>query len=65
MRVLLQLIQPTGSIAMQLGPIDAQILLVKDLVSNLFTKKDVGVAMSIIESVGKLKTAILSTLSVT
>lgn len=53
LRVLLQLIQPTGAIAMQQGPIDAQILLVKDLVGHLFTKKDLGIAMSIIESVCK------------
>lgn len=53
LRVLLQLIQPNGAIALHQGPIDAQILLVKDLVGHLFTKKDLGVAMSIIESVCK------------
>lgn len=51
LRVLLQLIQPTGAIAMQQGPLDAQIFLVKDLIGQLFTKNDLNAAMSIIESV--------------
>lgn len=53
LRVVLQLIQPGGAISMQQGPIDAQSLLIKELIHYPYEKNDLGIAMSIIESVCK------------
>lgn len=55
LRVVLQLIQPGGAISMQQGPIDAQSLLIRELIHYSYEKNDLGIAMSIIESVCKLK----------
>lgn len=53
LRVVLQLIQPGGAISMQQGPIDAQSVLIKEMLSYQYEKSDLGVVMSIIESVCK------------
>lgn len=53
LRVVLQLVQPGGAISMQQGPLDAQNLLIKELITFQYEKTDLGVAMSIIESVCK------------
>lgn len=53
LRVVLQLVQMGGAIAIQKGPTDAQILLIKELIGFQYTTDDLGVAMSIIESVCK------------
>lgn len=53
LRVLQSLIQPNGAIANQQGPIDAQNQLIKELISYQYEKTDLGIAMSIIESVCK------------
>ncbi|XP_055678934.1 baculoviral IAP repeat-containing protein 6 isoform X2 [Lutzomyia longipalpis] len=52
--VLQSLIQPNGAIANQQGPIDAQNQLIKELTSYQYEKTDLGIAMSIIESVSHL-----------
>ncbi|XP_059612083.1 baculoviral IAP repeat-containing protein 6 [Phlebotomus argentipes] len=54
LRVLQSLIQPNGAIANQQGPIDAQNQLIKELISYQYEKTDLGIAMSIIESVSFL-----------
>lgn len=53
LRVVLQLVQPGGAISLQQGPLDAQNLLIKELITFQYEKTDLGVAMSIIESVCK------------
>lgn len=53
LRVVLQLVQPGGAISMQQGPLDAQNLLIKELITFQYEKSDLGVAMSIVESVCK------------
>lgn len=53
LRVVLHLVQPGGSISNQQGPIDAQCQLIKELTVFQYEKTDLGVAMSIIESVCK------------
>lgn len=54
LRVVRQLVQPGGAISMQQGPIDAQNLLIKECIQFPYEKADLGIAMSIIESVCKL-----------
>lgn len=53
LRVVLQLVQMGGAIAIQKGPTDAQTLLIKELIGFHYTINDLSVAMSIIESVCK------------
>lgn len=53
LQVLLHLIQYDGAISIQQGPIDAQSRLIKELLTLQYEKTDLGVAMSIIESVCK------------
>ena len=54
LRVVLNLIQQDGAICKQHGPIDAQSQLIKELLNYQYQKSDLGVAMSIIESVSHL-----------
>lgn len=54
LRVVLNLIQQDGAICKQHGPIDAQSQLIKELLGHQYQKSDLGVAMSIIESVSYL-----------
>lgn len=54
LRVVLQLVQPGGAISMQQGPMDAQSLLIQELISCQYEKADQNVGMSIIESVSHL-----------
>lgn len=54
LRVCHSLIQQDGAISKQLGPIDAQNQLIKELLSYQYQKTDLGIAMSIIECVSSL-----------
>lgn len=54
LRVCLSLIQQDGAISKQLGPIDAQNQLIKELLSYQYQKSDLGIAMSIVECVSSL-----------
>lgn len=55
LRVCLSLVQPEGAISKQLGPIDAQNQLIKELTTQYqYHKNDLGIAMNIIECVSNL-----------
>lgn len=54
LRVLMNLVQPTGAIATQQGPIDAQSQLVKELLKYTFDKNDLGTAMNLIQYISHL-----------
>jgi baculoviral IAP repeat-containing protein 6 (apollon) len=54
LRVILNLIQPDGAISKQHGPIDAQSQLIKELLNFQYQKSDLGIALSLIESVASL-----------
>ncbi|KAG5670331.1 hypothetical protein PVAND_000606 [Polypedilum vanderplanki] len=54
LRVCYALVQQDGAISKQLGPIDAQNQLIKELLSYQYQKSDLGIAMSIIECVSGL-----------
>lgn len=51
LRVVLQLLQPSGAIFNQKGPIDAQSQLIKEMLTFQYDQSDLGIGMSIIESV--------------
>lgn len=51
LRVVLQLLQPTGAIFNKKGPIDAQSQLIKEMLTFQYEQSDLGIGMSIIESV--------------
>jgi len=53
LHVVLQLVQPGGSISNQQGPIDAQNQLVRDLLMMPNDKGDLNIALKITESVCK------------
>lgn len=54
LKVCLSLIQQDGAISKQLGPIDAQNQLIKELLNYQYQKSDLGIAMSIVECVSNL-----------
>lgn len=54
LKVVLSLIQQDGAICKQHGPIDAQSQLIKELLNFQYQKNDMGVAMSIVESISHL-----------
>jgi baculoviral IAP repeat-containing protein 6 (apollon) len=54
LRVCHSLIQCDGAISKQLGPIDAQSQLIKELLSYQYQRSDLGIAMSLIENVASL-----------
>ncbi|XP_059217801.1 baculoviral IAP repeat-containing protein 6 isoform X2 [Stomoxys calcitrans] len=54
LHVILQLIQPGGAISNQLGPIDAQSQLVRDLLTMPNDKADLNISLNIIECVSFL-----------
>lgn len=53
LHVILQLVQPGGAISNQLGPIDAQSQLVRDLLIMPNDKADLNISLNIIECVCK------------
>lgn len=54
LKVCHSLIQQDGAISKQLGPIDAQNQLIKELLNYQYQKSDLGIAMSIVECVSNL-----------
>lgn len=53
LRVLLTLLQTGGAIAIQKGPTDAQLLLIKELIGLQYTVDDLEISMKIIEAICK------------
>ena len=53
-KLVYQLVQPSGALANRQGPLDAQCKLVELLLNLNFANIDLSTAMSILESVGKL-----------
>lgn len=54
LKVVYQLAQPSGSIASRLGPLDAQGKLLQTMLYLDYTNTDLSIAMSTLESTGKL-----------
>jgi len=54
LKLVYQLVQPSGALANRQGPLDAQCKLVELLLNLNFANIDLSTAMSILESVGKL-----------
>lgn len=54
LKVTYQLTQPSGSVACRLGPLDAQCKLLQTMLYLDFTNSDLSIAMSTLESTGKL-----------
>lgn len=52
LKVVYQLVQPSGSIASRLGPIDAQGKLLQTMLYLDYTNTDLSIAMSTLESTG-------------
>lgn len=53
LHVLLGLVRMGGAIAIQKGPTDAQLLLIKELIGLQYSPEDLGVSMDIIEAICK------------
>lgn len=53
LRVVYQLVQPTGPLAARQGPLDAQCKLLQSMVFLDFCNADISIAMSIFESTGE------------
>jgi baculoviral IAP repeat-containing protein 6 len=54
LKLVYQLVQPSGALANRQGPLDAQCKLIELLLNLNFANIDLSTAMSILESVGKL-----------
>jgi hypothetical protein len=59
LKLVYQLVQPSGALANQQGPLDAQCKLVEMLLNLSFANIDLSNAMSILESVGKFLSNIM------
>lgn len=53
LKVIYQLVQPSGSIASHLGPLDVQCKLLQSMLYLDYTNIDLSIAMSTMESIGK------------